>query len=189
MTESQIKSTSYNAIIKSLITTLVVISIYFIYVCRLEITAKLWHWSHGNSVPFAEYQVPVPDGWIIENQTITSLDLKATHGTKSHSFASITIANLKPTTAEGLDLWKAQTSKVFEGQGLKATDERELHFEDRRVLCLGGYEISDHLQVPASKFLSFDCNSDSNLKFSYFGERSASKEFDEIVSQIHKQSR
>lgn len=162
---------------------------YSIYVWRLEITAKLWHWSHGNSVRFAEYQVPVPDGWIIENQTTTRLALKATHGTKSHSFASITIANLKPTTAEGLDLWKARTNEVFEGKGLKETEERELHFDDRRVLCLGGYEIRDHLQVPASKFVSFDCNSDSNLKFSYFGERSASKEFDEIVSQIRKQSR
>lgn len=141
MTDSKIESANYNTLLKSLIILLAFLSIYFIYIWRFEITAKLWHWSHGNSVRFAEYEVPVPDGWIVENQTTTELALKATRGTKSRSFASITIFNLKPTTAEGLDLWKAQSNKVFEGmfegKGLKATEERELHFDDRRVLCLG----------------------------------------------------
>src|SRR5580692_1064658 len=48
-------------------------SIYYLY--RYPLTAKIWHWKHGYSTTMGNYEVPVPEHWLITDQDFVAFTL------------------------------------------------------------------------------------------------------------------
>ena len=159
---------------------------FLTYINRLWIAAEIWHWGHGDNLPFLDYQVPVPSGWLVESQTPSELVLRATHGKGGALFAYIKILSLKSISAEGLAVWKSQLKTLLERQGAGKVTEHELRFGQNTVVCLIGDETGDQLRGSRSEILTFECNSDADLKFVFIGESSGWQNFDDIVSHIRK---
>src|SRR5574338_78295 len=49
-----------------------------LYAYRYPMAAKIWHWRHGSSVTMGNYEVPVPEHWLITNQNSAGLTLMNT---------------------------------------------------------------------------------------------------------------
>ena len=41
---------------------------YIAYGKRYQLAAKVWHWKHGYSITMGDYEVPVPEHWLIADQ-------------------------------------------------------------------------------------------------------------------------
>jgi len=54
-------------------------SIYYRY--RYPIAAKIWHWKHGYSTTMGNYEVPVPEHWLITKQNFVAFALWIPHRT------------------------------------------------------------------------------------------------------------
>jgi hypothetical protein len=163
--------------------------VYFAYTKRLQVAAKAWHWRHGNSAIVSGYQVPVPDGWLVTNQTEEDLDLSATrtdeHGTV---FANIAVMTGRPRSNYPRDLtyWRSFQHQFLESKGLKDIDERTLHFEGAMVLCMGGLEARDIWRFPNATLFTLGCVSTSPLNFMYVGQKSEVPQFEAVVAGIRK---
>src|SRR5580692_9028805 len=48
-------------------------SIYYRY--HYPLTAKIWHWKHGYSTTMGNYEVPVPEHWLIIDQNFVAFTL------------------------------------------------------------------------------------------------------------------
>jgi hypothetical protein len=172
---------------------LVILSIlgYVAYSGRYQIATKVWHWRHGNAVHVGGYQVPVPDNWLVLNITSRAVQLLNTQA-KEHSDpafpvnASITVSSLQ-APVPNLDSWKAIKQQWFGHDGQHAVVERELRFENERVLCVGGRQLRDVLHVPNASILALECSSTGTLSLLFVGEQSDLRDFDSIVTQIRKE--
>jgi hypothetical protein len=143
---------------------------YVSYVKRLQIAAKAWHWRHGNTVLVNGYQVPVPEGWFVTNQTEEDLDVElVTTG------ASVSVMSNRPRSSRSRDLsyWKLNQEQLLEGKGFKDINERTLHFDGETVVCVGGLVI-------------LPCISTTPLHFMYVGQESKESQFEAVISGIHK---
>ena len=143
---------------------------YFAYTKRLQIAAKAWHWRHGNTVLVNGYQVPVPEGWFVTNQTEEDLDvdLVATGG-------RVLVMSNRPRSSRPRDLsyWKLNREQSLEGKGFKDINERTLHFDGETVVCVGSLVI-------------LECISTTPLHFMYVGQESEEPQFEAVVSGIRK---
>lgn len=162
---------------------------YLTYLKRFQIAAKAWHWRHGSSVIVSGYRIPVPNGWLVRNQTEEDVDLIAT-GAGDHRplFANVIVSTGRPRSNEPRDLgaWKSHEEQFLENKGLKDVDERTLHFDTETVVCLGGYEARDIWRFPNATLFTLGCMSTSPLNFMYIGQKSEVSQLEAIISGIRK---
>ena len=170
----------------------IVVSIvgYFAFRMRFRMEAKVWHWRHGYSLNVGLYQVPVPDGWLVQNyDTPNMFMLVNTHLTKtSDPFSSVSIVNvsLVPSPPRDLDAWASLTRQSFERQGLNDFKEQSIPAGDETIACLGGQVLRAMIRVPSMAAVSMECRSSGRLSVGFSGPESALPEFYKIVSEIHK---
>jgi hypothetical protein len=163
---------------------------FFAFRMRFRIEAKVWHWRHGYSLNVGIYQVPVPDGWLVQDyDTPNMFMLINTHLTKtSDPFSSVSIVNvsLVPSAPRDLDAWASMTRQSFERQGLNDLKEQSIQAGDETIVCLGGQILRAMIRVPSLAAVSMECRSSGRLNLGFSGPESALPEFYKIMSEIHK---
>src|SRR5437879_8279018 len=78
---------------------------YFAYARRFQLAAKIWHWRHGYSVMVRNYQVPVPDGWLVQNLDERDVTMTRNTTTGARDFNFLTVYS-PPAGSAHLDAWK-----------------------------------------------------------------------------------
>jgi hypothetical protein len=164
-----------------LICALVVLGAGFVidYGSRPRIQAKIWHWRHGYWAHVGNYEIPVPDGWLVQTYEgqagIGLLD------TRAHlNFVDIHV----DSSAPDLDTWVERRRQVLRYLlGLREIQEKTLKIGDERIACLGGYEFRETLPV-ANSLVRLDCLSTGHLRVVFGGTNT--EEFYAIISQIRK---
>jgi hypothetical protein len=149
---------------------------YVAFVKRDRLVAKLWHLRHGNSLIVSGYQVPVPNGWLVTNQTDLDVELVAT-GTDERGpiFAHILVSTNRPRSYRPRDLtyWRLSQEQFLKGKAFKNIEERTLHFDGESVVCIGSP-------------VNLRCMSTAPLNFMYVGQESEVPRFEAVISGIRK---
>ena len=100
------------------IVIVIVMVAYLIYGKRFQIEAKLWHWRHGYSTSVGEYDVPVPDQWLVENyNSLQTIDLINTHVERNAGpleTVSMAGVNYLPQPVRDLDVWESLKRQSLE---------------------------------------------------------------------------
>src|SRR6267378_2633133 len=85
---------------------------YVSYPYRYSLTAKIWHWKHGFSTTMGNYEVPVPEHWLITDQNSVAFTLMNSapnipRDAKFHTTAVVTVFPFRqrPIGPEGLAFW------------------------------------------------------------------------------------
>lgn len=174
---------------------------YVGYAHRYSLAAKIWHWEHGYSTPVGNYEVPVPEHWLIMNQTtdqnLNGLALADTspkrfpHDDKLHKDTAIMIFSPRNVETGVMDSYVSLTRQRLANEGVKSIEEKVLKFGDEAVTCIGGLELSalarDKPNHPEIDVLSLYCMSERGLMIKFFGEASNSDSFYAFVSNIKRQ--
>jgi hypothetical protein len=163
---------------------------YPIYARRFQIEAKVWHWRHGHSTNVGEYEVPVPDHWLVEgSEDPTILNLVDTRVRKTGdplSNVSILTISLAPSPPRDIDAWASLTRQSIEHRGVASVEEKTFRTGDETVVCLGGQELREILHAPSVTAVSLECSSTGRLELGFSGPRVGLQEFYSIASGIHK---
>jgi hypothetical protein len=149
---------------------------YVAFAKRDRLLARLWHLRHGNSLIVSGYQVPVPNGWLVTNQTDLDVELVAT-GTDERGpvFAHILVSTNRPRSYRPRDLtyWRLSQEQFLKGKAFKNIEERTLYFDGESAVCIGGP-------------VNLRCMSTTPLNFMYVGQESEVPRFETIISGIRK---
>jgi hypothetical protein len=171
---------------------------YIAYAKRYQLAAKLWHWRHGYSVTMGDYEVPVPEHWLITDQNYVAFNLINTASTlprdaKFHTTTVITIFPFRnrPIGNEGLNFWLSLKRQWLEREGVKSQEEKKLNVSDAAVVCIGGSELRGAIvgnKLPGfdTDIISLECRSTDGLSILFVGAPSEIQPFYSFVSQIHK---
>jgi hypothetical protein len=169
---------------------------YIAYALRFQIEAKIWHWKHGGTTGVGNYEIPVPDHWLIYIQDLYGLTMMNTNPIRPsdgrfHTSASITIFARRNQSigTGGLDSWLAWKRQSLQRKNVSPVEEKELGFGDETLVCIGGNEIQTILGDAANSIqtniISLECRSDKDLTILFAGEPSDLQFFYNLVSQIH----
>lgn len=156
-----------------------------------QLEAAVWHWRHGHSVRVREYEVPVPNGWMVsggEGEPGGMTSLRFTRPTKDRGPIA-GINEIMITSSSGhadLDFWKAYKRRRLEEEGLPIIEEKTIRVGGERVECLGGNEPRQMLHLPTVD-LAIECVSSGRLALDFWGQPSMLGEFYTIASGIRKQ--
>jgi hypothetical protein len=131
-------------------------SIYYRY--RYPLTAKIWHWKHGYKTTMGNYEVPVPEHWLITDQNFVAFHLKDSapnipRDAKLHMRASITVYPLRERAigTDGVAFWLSQQRQLLARDKVESVEEKTLKFGDESVSCIGGRQLSAILRtIPKS---------------------------------------
>jgi hypothetical protein len=164
---------------------------YPIYARRFQIEARIWHWRHGYSAAIGDYIVPVPDHWLIvekgpDDRDLTMVDTLVEKQAEHRLTANVITVIFLSQPVQNLDGWESIKRQQLEHSGLSTIEERTLWADDRRVICIGGYELREVLHVPAPTLLSLECSLGGQLSLIFAGYRSGLEDFYAIASQIRK---
>jgi hypothetical protein len=171
---------------------------YFVFTRRYQIEAKIWHLRHGYSTRTGDFDVPVPEHWLIYLQNSTYSVLMNTAPTwhrdgKLHSVAAITVftSPILPVASNGMELWLQAKRQRIEHDGVKSVEEKRVDFDNDTVVCIGGSEMRDVIlpgttKVPDTDIVSLECKSESGLSVLFQGEPSDLQSFYTWVSEIRR---
>jgi hypothetical protein len=171
---------------------------YIAYAYRYPLAAKIWHWKHGYSTTMGNYEVPVPEHWLILGQNSVALTMLNTSPTrlqrdgKFHTAAVIDIFPFRDRTAEAsrMDYWLSLKRQWFAREGVKSIEEKTLKLGDEPITCIGGRELNailyDKPNHPETDIISLDCMSERGLNILFVGEPSDLQSFYTLVSQIRR---
>jgi hypothetical protein len=187
------------AIIVRWLTILMILAVaYVLYLKRYPLEARIWHWRHGYSARMGDYEVPVPEHWLIIDQNSVAITLFNTAPSlqrdgKFHTTAVVTVFpfrnhSIGPT---GLASWRTRQHRWLEKEGVKSVEERSISFDGEESTCIGGSEFQDIVfrgrkDLPKTDIVSLDCMSADSLEISFVGEPSDLQPFYALVSQIRK---
>jgi len=169
-----------------------------IYAKRFQLAAKLWHWRHGYSVTMGNYEVPVPEHWLITDQNYVAFTLANTapvlrRDTKFHTTAVINIFPFgnRVIGNEGLDVWLSLKRQRLEREGVRSLEERKLNVGDAAIVCIGGSELRDAILRDKphgfdTDIVSLECRSTDDLSIVFVGEPSDLQPFYAFISQIRR---
>ncbi len=187
------------AFVRVTILLLIVITLlYFADRKRYQLEAKIWHWRHGYSTRMGNYDVPVPEHWLILIQNSTAFTLVNTNPTlprrdgKFPTTALITLYPFRrgPVGASQMESWLVLQRQRLEREGVKAATEKRLNSDDEAVICVGGSELSAIMRhekaFPDTSSISLSCLSDQGLEILFIGEPSDLQPFYAFVSQIRR---
>jgi hypothetical protein len=165
---------------------------YPTYRRRFQIEAKVWHWRHGYSTYVGDYQVPVPDHWLVEDSNdaniVILIDTRVRKMGDPLSDVGILTVSLAPFPPRDIDDWASLTRQSLKRDGVTSVEEKTFRAGDETVVCLGGYALREILHVPSISAVSLECRSTGRLDLGFSGPRSELQEFYVIASQIHKRT-
>lgn len=175
---------------------IVIVLAYLAYAKRGQLKAKIWHWRHGYSARMGNYDVPVPEHWLL-NQDPEAFTLVNTDPTlprqdgRFHTTAVVTLFQFhNPVGASQLQFWLTLERQRLEREGVKSTEEKRLSFDDEAMICIGGSELSammrDEKAFPDTSAVSLGCMSEQGLNIRFLGEPSDVQPFYTFVSQIRR---
>jgi len=173
-----------------LIVILVLILGWVVYTERFEILARIWHWRNGDFARVGNYEIPVPDHWLVnvEPSGLTFLtDLRSRR--KAGAFLGVTVitADSLPMRTHDLDSWKSQKEKWLKANGIGNPEERSLSFEDEAIACLGGHELRHVMQLPnTGDVVSVDCLSSGSLHLMFVGQQPDLELFYTLIPKVRK---
>jgi hypothetical protein len=171
---------------------------YFAYTKRYQLAAKIWHWRHGYSTTMGNYEVPVPEHWLVLEQNSIAFTLLNTspprlqRDGKFHTAAVIDIflSRNRSIGADKLDFWLSLKRQWLEREGVKSIEEKKLGFGDDAVNCIGGSQLRaimrDNPNFPDTDIVSLECKSADDLSIMFLGEPSDVQNFYTFVSEIRR---
>ena len=172
-------------------------SIYYRY--RYPLTAKIWHWKHGYSTTMGNYEVPVPEHWLITDQDFAAFTLMNSarslpKDTKLHITAVITVFPFRQRDIgpDGVAIWHSYQRQWLARDEVQSVEEKTLKFGDESITCIGGRQLSAILRSSTNHFetdiVSIDCMSERGLNILFEGEPSDLQSFYAFVSQIRRKT-
>jgi hypothetical protein len=174
-----------------LIIGIVVIGGCIAYSKRFQITAIVWHWRNGDFARVGNYEVPVPDHWLgkVEPSGLTFLtDTLPKRDSDALSQINVITIDSLPTPTRDLNSWKSYKDQWLKENGINVREERSLSFGNETVICVGGHELHEVLQVPnAANVVSLDCMSSDRLHLTFVGQRPDLEVFYSMIPRIRKQ--
>jgi hypothetical protein len=176
-------------------------SIYFRY--RYPLAAKIWHWKHGYSTTMGNYEVPVPEHWLITNQNSVAFDLMNSapnvhRDAKLHIGAMLTVYPFRQRAIgpDGVAFLLSQRRQWLARDKVESVEDKTLKFGDESITCIGGRQLSAALMsIPnrlqdkrliQADIISLDCVSEGGLHISFVGEPSDLQSFYAFVSEIRR---
>jgi hypothetical protein len=182
----------------TLLLLIVIIPALFAYGRRYQLAAKIWHWRHGYSTTMGKYEVPVPEHWLpfIQDSAgftlLNAVPTVARRDGKFHITAVVNLSLLRHSTngVSQMESWLSIQRERLEREGVKASTEKRLNFEDEAVVCIGGSELTAIMRhekaFPDTSVISLNCMSDHGLEIQFVGEPSDLQPFYTFVSQIRR---
>jgi hypothetical protein len=151
----------------------------------------VWHWKNGDFARVGNYEVPVPNRWLVrvEPSGLSFLtDTRSQRGTGSFSGINVITIDTLTTATRDLNSWKTYKEQWLKNNGLNIPEERSLSFEDEAISCLGGHEFHEVMQLPdATDVVSVDCRSSGRLHLMFVGQQADLALFYSIIPKIRKQ--
>jgi len=182
--------------VATLIALLLVLgSIYYRY--RYQLTAKIWHWKNGYSTTMGDYEVPVPEHWLITDQDFAAFTLMNSapnipRDAKFHTTAVITVFPFRQRGIgpDGVVFWLSHQRQWLAGDKVESVEEKTLKFGDESITCIGGRQLSATLRSSPNHLetviISLNCMSERGLNILFVGEPSDLQSFYTVVSQIRR---
>jgi hypothetical protein len=172
-------------------------SIYYRY--RYPLTAKLWHWKHGYSTTMGNYEVPVPEHWLIIDQDFVAFTLmnsapNVPRDKKFHTRAVITVFPLRQRSVgpDGVAFWLSQQRQGLVRDEVESVEEKTLVFGNESMTCIGGRQLSAIARSSPNHFetdiISLNCMSERGLQILFTGEPSDVQSFYTFVSLIRRKT-
>ena len=180
----------------SLLAVLLSFPLLFIgYVYRYPLAAKIWHWKHGYSTTMGNYEVPVPEHWLIADQNFVAFTLMNSAPTvprdsKFHATAVVTVFPFRNRAigTEGLAFWLSLQRQWLARDSVESVEEKTLKFGDESITCIGGRQLNailrGNLNQLETDIVSLNCMSERGLNILFVGEPSDLHFFYTFVSQI-----
>jgi len=172
-------------------------SIYYRY--RYPLTAKIWHWKHGYSTTMGNYEVPVPEHWLITDQSFVAFTLmnsapNVPRDANFHTTALVTVFpfHQRGIGPDGVAFWLSQQRQWLARDKVQSVEEKTLKFGDESITCIGGRQLNAILRSNPNHFdtdlISLNCMSERGLNILFDGEPSGLQPFYTFVSQIRRKS-
>lgn len=166
------------------------VSGYLIYGYWARIEAKVWHWRHGYSLYVGDYQIPVPDHWLVlDTESESMATLVNTHVKRAQdpfSRTSVITVSYTASPPRDLDAWASLSRQMIEREGVSDVEGKTLRAGDETIVCLGGLELRALVHVPSLSAVSLECRSSGRLSLGFSGPESGLTEFYSIASQIQE---
>jgi hypothetical protein len=174
-----------------------------LYANQYSIEAKLWHWRHGYATTIGNYEIPVPNRWLVFVEESTSLTLIKTspvHYQRDGKFHMTTLIDVDAylsqfqhsAKAVRKESWVAHEQRQLANDKVESVEEKTLKFADEPITCIGGKELSaifrDKPSLAQTEIISLNCMSESGLIVRFMGEPSDVQSFYTFVSQIRRKS-
>jgi len=172
---------------------------YLAYAKQYQLSAKFWHWRHGNSMAMGNYEVPVPEHWFISDQNHVAFTMMnaAPNLPRDHKFHATAVVTVFPFRQraigpDGLAFWLSLQRQRLARDAVESVEEKTLNFGDESITCIGGRELKailrgnpNHLETD---IISLDCMSERGLNILFLGEPSDLQSFNAFVSQIRRKT-
>lgn len=162
---------------------LVVIVLGFvIYAKRYQIAAKIWHWKYGYVSKMDNYDVPIPEGWYLDqNRTDftlinTARSSPSRDGNLHSTFFVRVHPGRHPIGAREMEFWRSIERQRLD-RGLTTVLDNTLRFDDEDMICIGG---------GGTRVVSLNCASAQGLSIMFIGAGADLETFYTWVSQIRK---
>ena len=173
-----------------LLVAIVLLVGYPAYRSRLRIAAKVWHWRHGHAVIVAEYEVPVPDSWLVKDSDAREgsallIDTRVKRTPDPLANVNFMLIVSGPHSQVNLDFWKSQSEQPLKRKGMRDVREEMLQTKDETVSCVGWHEPSPLTGVPSAA-TSMQCMSAGGLLLTFAGNEGGLQEIYNIISQIRQ---
>jgi hypothetical protein len=162
---------------------------YLLYPRRFQITARMWHWKHGNVVRLRNWEFSLPRDWYVEDEPLNSIDFRdagfTSPGRPLGGFTSIDVWYSHEESIN-LDYVRTAERQRFAKSGVTDIEENTLHFGNETVVCVGGDFLQTIVHVPLPNWVSLDCSTSDGLHLMFIGFRADLPSFYEFVPQIRK---
>jgi hypothetical protein len=144
----------------------------------------------GNFVAVGDYDVPVPDRWLVLSQDAYSVLIVDTAGLRRDggnltTNGSLSISSL-PEPPRDLKYWVSNQIEGLTGSDVRIIEQRTLAVANEAVYCIGGSELRDVVHIPDNAIISLQCRSTGKLSLVFTGETSDAPGFYALVERIRK---
>jgi hypothetical protein len=138
----------------------------------------------------AEYEVPVPDGWLVKDidaQEGSAILLDTSVKRTPDPLANVNLILIVsgPHFQVNLDFWKSQSEQSLKQKGMSAVSEEMVKTKDEAVSCVSWHERNPLTSVPSAA-TSMQCMSAGGLFLTFTGNEEGLKEIFNIISQTHR---
>ena len=145
------------------------------------------------------YEVPVPEHWLITDQDFVAFTLMNSapnipRDTKIHMTAVITVFPFRERGIgpDGVAFWLSQQRQWLARDEVESVEEKTLVFGNESMTCIGGRQLSaiarsspNHLETDV---ISLNCMSERGLQILFAGEPSDVQSFYTFVSLIRRKT-